>query len=53
MWVEDCVNCFDDDDFDDNALIGWIGCSKCNKWFHSTCVTILESEENFVCEYCV
>ena len=50
-----CNKCKKDDpDKDGNeGPTNWIGCEKCDRWFHSVCINdAAKGSENFVCNFC-
>ena len=38
--------------FTEYVIEEWIGCDLCDRWYHFTCVGIVEVPDNYICDEC-
>ena len=49
--IKSCFKCFKED-ISLCEVIDWVSCSKCNVWFHSSCVKY-DGDDDFICDKCM
>ena len=58
--IQICSYCFAGNDDGCNSEVYWVGCDKCELWYHSNCIEEAQYErpvhwdkENLICATCV